>query len=245
MSRITISSLSLGLDYSAMAQCQRIDPEMCAYRTSCTNLKFQDIDFGPGGATLMCDVSNGQPRPIVPQEWRRKVFDVIHNLSHPSIRVTRKLVNAKFMWWGLSKQVGQWARECLDCQRSKVQRHVKAPLQKFEVPQRRFDHIHVDIVGPLPPSRGYTHLLTIVDRFTRWPEAIPLTVTDTVACARALIFHWIARFGVPADMSSDRGPQFTSQLWANVTKLLGAKQHPTTAYHILKRMAWWSDFTGT
>ena len=77
-------------------------------------------------------------------------------------------------------------------------------MESFTLQDRRFDHIHVDIVGPLPQSRGVTHLLTIVDRFTRWPEAIPLSDTSTAACARALVTNWIARFGVPGHIS-DRG----------------------------------------
>jgi len=55
--------------------------------------------------------------------------------------------------------------------------------------------------------------------------------TSAAACARVLVAHWIVRFGVPADISSDRGPQFTSQLWAEVAKLLGIRHHRTTAYH--------------
>ena len=101
----------------------------------------------------------------------------------------------------------------------------------FNLPGRRFDHIHIDLVGPLPPSQGQTHLLTVVDRYTRWPEAIPLKSTDTESCARALIFHWIARFGIPLDITSDHGPNFTSRLWASITKLLGIAHHHTTAYH--------------
>ena len=43
------------------------------------------------------------------------------------------------------------------------------------VPSGRFRHIHIDLVGPLPTSRDHTYLLTAVDRFSRWPEAYPLT----------------------------------------------------------------------
>ena len=66
-------------------------------------------------------------------------------------------------------------------------------------------HIHVDIMGPLPPSQNYRYLLTVVDRFTRWPEAIPLVDAQTTTCSKALALHWIARFGVPAWLTSDRG----------------------------------------
>ena len=53
----------------------------------------------------------------------------------------------------------------------------------------------------------------------------------TETCARALIRHRIAQFGVPVDLTSDRGPQFTSHLWADLNKLLGISASTTTAYH--------------
>ena len=77
--------------------------------------------------------------------------------------------------------------------------HVDAPLTKRPPPDRRFGSIHVDIVGPLPASEGITYLFKIVDRFTHWPEAIPIEDSLAVSCARALICHWVARFGVPDD----------------------------------------------
>ena len=114
---------------------------------------------------------------------------------------------------------------------SKVQRHIKALLETFCVPQHRFDHINVDLVGPLPPSAGYTHLLTIVDHFSRWSEVIPLSDTLVFACAQALITDWIAHFVMPMDMSSDRWSQFTLYLWDSISQLLGTKLNHTTAYH--------------
>lgn len=233
LSRSVINAVTaeIDIDYSAMAAAQAEDPEIPTYKTAITGLTVEDVPFGPVGTTLLCDVSTGNARPIVPSAWRRRVFEAVHNLSHPSIRATRQLLARKFVWHGLHKQVGVWAKSCTTCQTAKVHRHVKAPLATFKVPHRRFDHINIDIVGPLPRSQGYTYLLTIVDRFTRWPEAVPLSDISTTSCARALLSQWIARFGIPAEMSSDRGSQFTSDLWGSLAKLLGVRHSRTTAYH--------------
>ena len=232
LSRAGINAVdTVGVDYEAMAISQRAECDLDGYRATTTGLQLEQVPFGKDGLTLTCDVSSGTPRPVVPPSWCKTVFDAVHNLSHPGIRTTRKLVANKFVWHGMNKQVGEWAKVCVPCQQSKISRHVRAPLQRFEVTQRRFDDIHIDLVGPLPPSQGFTYLFTIVDRFTRWPEAIPLTDTSAASCARALLFHWIARFGLPINISSDRGAQFTSQLWTALSELLGTKLHHTTAYH--------------
>jgi transposase InsO family protein len=233
LSRIPVHSImaQVGIDYAGMAAAQENDDDIKAYRTAVTGLVLEDVQFGPNNATLLCDVSAGQPRPIVPKSWRKIVFETIHNLSHPSIRATRTLITRKFMWHGINKDVSTWAKNCIACQTSKVQRHTKAPLSTFTVPPRRFDHINVDIVGPLPQSQGNRYLFTIVDRFTRWPEAIPLSETSTETCARAIVAHWISRFGLPSVITSDRGAQFTSKLWSEISQLLGMQHIQTTAYH--------------
>ena len=171
------------------------------------------------------------PRPLVPRSFQRQVFETIHNLAHPSRKSTVKLVSQKFVWHGLKKQVSQWTQECLACQKSKIQSYVHSPVINIPVPSKRFSHLHIDLVGPLPPSEGFSHLLTIIDRITRWPEAVPLRSTSTTDCARALIRHWISRFGVPLDLTSDRGPQFAPTLWNEIAQQLGVQLHRTTAYH--------------
>ena len=118
-------------------------------------------------------------------------------------------MTARFVWHGINKQVGMWAKTCISCQKSKVQRHVTASLEHGQLPDRRFQRIHVDVVGPLPISQGKSYLFTIIDRYIRWPEAIPMADATATSCARALMSHHIAQFGVPTDITSDRGPQFT------------------------------------
>ena len=232
ISTVSLAALHKGIDYSLMADEQVEDPEIPDYRTSITGLVFQDIPIQESSEKkLLCDVSLGKIRPVVPVSMRRAVFETFHNLSHPGVNTTIKLIASKFVWHGLSKQVRSWARNCVSCQQAKIHRHVHSPLQDFNVPLTRFNHIHVDLVGPLPTSQDHKYLLTIVDRFTRWAEAIPLQKSDTTSCAKAFVLHWIARYGVPEHITSDRGPQFVSHLWTAMTQLLGTKLHHTTSYH--------------
>ena len=53
------------------------------------------------------------------------------------------------------------------------------------IPLAVFFNLHIDLVGPLPTSNSCTRLLTIIDRTTRWPEAIPLPFTAAAECALA------------------------------------------------------------
>ena len=78
---------------------------------------------------------------------------------------------------------------------------------------------------------GFSYLLTIIDRSSRWLEAIPLRSTTAADCATAFISSWVARFGVPTILTSDRGVQFTSALWAALCSQLGVHRSLTTAFH--------------
>ena len=119
-----------------------------------------------GNTTILCDVSKGTKRPIVPDSWQRRVFQTVHNLSHPGTRATRQLMSKKIVSRGMFKKINQWTKNCTTCQKSKVIKLTKAPLYEFDQAKGRFSHMHIDIVGPLPPSEGFTHLLTMTDRFT-------------------------------------------------------------------------------
>ena len=80
----------------------------------------------------------------------------------------------------MAKDIRDWARSCDACQRCKVQRHTRTDIGTFPQPQRRFAHIHVDIVGPLPATNGFRYLFTVIDRSTRWPEATPMEYETAV-----------------------------------------------------------------
>ena len=229
LSRIPVEAVSLGLDIEELAAAQRDDPDLLAARTSLTDLDLQDRDVE--GISILGDCSGSQFRPWIPAALRRTVFDMHHGLSHPGVKASVRLLSSRVVWHGMKRDVTQWARQCPGCQCSKVSRHTKPALDHLPMPDCRFGHVHVDLVGPLPPSEGHTHLLTVVDRFTRWPEAIPLRSIEAASVAQAFALGWVARFGVPEVIVSDRGPQFVSALWRELSATLGSQVHHTTAYH--------------
>lgn len=230
LSRVATISTPCPIDYDQMAVDQANDNELQQLLTSSTSLKLVLKQTPLAAKPLYCDVSmDGKIRPFVPEKHRNSVLQFLHSIAHPGIRATRRLLSDRFVWSSMNKDVRNFVKCCVSCQRSKIHRHTRAPLDSFDLPKERFRHIHLDLVGPLPPSNGQRYLLTIVDRFTRWPEAVPLADMTADTVAQAICSSWIARFGVPEQITTDQGRQFESQLFRELARLTGSKHTRTTA----------------
>ena len=218
------------LDYAAIATAQNDDTELASV-ISDTSLNMKKVKLPGTDIELYADVKDNNARPYIPKSFRYQAFSHLHNMSHPGIRASQRLVTSRFVWPSVNKDVRDWARACVKCQTSKVTRHTVSPLETFKSVSSRFQHVHVDIVGPLPYSNGFKYIFTCVDRFTRWAEAIPIPDMTTETVLQAFVNMWVQRFGVPEYLTSDRGSQFESHLHGKVMALLGIKRHRTAAYH--------------
>lgn len=228
LSRVETISCPTVVDYAALAKAQSHDNFITVYND---RLQMKWISLPYCEEKVYCDVSTDHARPYLPEAFRQTAFKSVHDLSHPGIRASRRMVGQKFVWPGMNRDVGIWAKTCIQCQRSKVQRHTVSPLQEFP-PCGRFEHIHVDLVGPLPiSSQGYRYCVTIIDRCTKWPEAFPVADMTAETVSKVIYDGWITRFGCPHKLTSDQGRQFESSLFTGLMRLLGIDKIRSTSYH--------------
>ena len=173
---------------------------------------------------------------VVPKFHRETVTRVAHESimsGHMGTQRTLDRVLSAFYWPGVSADVKRFCQSCDICQRTVPKGKIgKVPLQSMPLIDEPFKRVAVDLIGPLFPrtDRGNRYILTLVDYATRYPEAIALKDIETESVAESLV-DIFSRVGVPQEMLTDMGSQFTSKLMAEVSRLISLRQLTTTVYH--------------
>lgn len=127
--------------------------------------------------------------------------------------------------------VCDYVRQCHECQKVKGERAKYLP-RPMSVPEGPWTHIAIDHIGPFPTTnRGNKYILVIVDRFTKYAEAVACPDDSAATTAQIIIDHVICRYGFPLVLLSDRGSGFTSILFTSLLKILNIKKIKTMAYH--------------
>ena len=142
---------------------------------------------------LLCDTSINHTRPLILQKYRLKVFNSFHKLAHSGTETTVKMMQTRVIWPGMRKQISSWSKSCPECQKGKVWKHNWTPMQKFDLPLQRFQHVCIDLVKKLPMSEGYQYLVSTDHRGSFYEIC---TSYSTEGCDSGLrVFRFSSRLG--------------------------------------------------
>lgn len=183
------------------------------------------------------DPGNGPHNCLfVPDSVRTQVLQWGHSSKltcHPGFHRTLSFLKQRFWWPSMNKDTRSFVSACTTCARSKTVHQPPAGLlNPLPIPKRPWSHIAVDFVTGLPESEGNTTIMTIVDRFSKQVHYVPLPKLPTaLETAKLLVLHVYRLHGIPVDIVSDRGPQFTSRVWKAFCETLGTSVSLSSGYH--------------
>ena len=120
-------------------------------------------------------------------------------------------LSGKYWWSTLAKDMRVYVSSFSVCTQCKAPRHLlRGKLQPLPILQLPESHLLMDFLTDLPPSQGNTTILAVVEQFSKSCHLFPLPGLPTnLQTAEALFTHVFRHNGVPEDIVSDRGPQFT------------------------------------
>lgn len=153
--------------------------------------------------------------------------------GHAGIKRTLVRLATIYFWPNMCKSVEQHIATCLICQQTKYSTQPPAGLlQPLPPPAQVWEAVTMDFITGLPPSRGYTVILVVVDRLTKSAHFGPLPTGFTALKTAELFADIVVKHhGFPASIVSDRDPIFLSSFWQDLFKLCGTKLHHSSAYH--------------
>ena len=172
----------------------------------------------------------------IPETVRVEILNRYHDkpaAGHLGIKRTEELITRNFWWPKLHEDVQSYVKSCELCARSKISRHKQYDyLRPLTVPDRPWRSIEIDFLCGLPRSRGYSVLMVIVDRFSKMIHLIPFRyVPNAQQTAKAFLDTVFRLHGLPTDIYTDRGAQFTSRLWRHLMYKLRIKTRIATTDH--------------
>jgi transposase InsO family protein len=144
---------------------------------------------------------------------------------HASSRtLITKAFGSGFYWLSALHDANKIVQRCEGCQRFATKPHAPASELRTIPVVWPFVQWGLDQVGPLPKSSqgSHTYLLVIVDKFSKWIEVVPVTnqeATTTVKFFESIIY----RYGVPNNIITDNGTNFTSGEFQQFAKEFGIK----------------------
>ena len=164
------------------------------------------------------------------------VLNICHDspsAGHFGIKKTSSLINRDFWWPSLHSDVKDYIRSCDTCSRCKDSRHKPyGLLHSLDIPPKPWYSLSMDFITDLPPSNGFTCIFVVIDRFTKMAHFIPFHKVPSASDTASSFMNNIFRIhGLPSEIISDRGSQFTSKFWTSICTSLNISMKLASPFH--------------
>lgn len=173
---------------------------------------------------------------VVDQKTRIELLDKFHNDpifgGHLGKRKMLNKLQMYYVWNGMTNDVSKFVNNCIKCQQNKPKMKTIEPLQITKTPQRPFDLIVVDTIGPFNLTENNNkYAVTIVCNLSKFLITCPIPSKDARTVARAIIEKVILVYGPFREILTDRGTEYKNNLLSEIFDLLNIKHNLSTAYH--------------
>ncbi|MGI9484275.1 MAG: reverse transcriptase domain-containing protein [Geminicoccaceae bacterium] len=183
---------------------------------------------------VLWKATDGKLQVCIPPPLQHSVIYQYHatpQAAHLGLKKTYAKIIARYYWPGMYEQIATYVKSCPICKQTKPPSvGPKESLGHRSVPTEVWQTVHIDLWTPggtSPTTRGNTCVLAVVDELSKFVVARVLPAHTRQIIIDALVNDIFAQFGLPHKIVSDRGPEFTSQLFVTVFDTAGVTRELT------------------
>lgn len=185
---------------------------------------------------LICVNERGRHRVAVPVSLRQSLINKTHcsstGAAHRGFKTTYEWVRDHYYWPGLKADVKAITSSCVACQRRKSPKLGQLGLMIPTRVDTAWERIAIDLVGPITKTaKGNSHILSVIDMFTKYAIAIPLKDQKAETIADALFKLVFTKFGLPKEILSDEGTNLKGHVVQKLCDKFGVKRLFSSAHH--------------
>ena len=171
---------------------------------------------------------------VIPHSLQRQAVSVIHDTvlgGHAATDRTLFAAKRRFYWRNMKRTIQKYVQNCKICQVQKGRAHPKQPLRQFPLPDKPFDVVSTDLIGPLKITvRGNRYILVVTDFLTRYVVIQPLPDKTASTVAEGL-WRIMCEHGCPSVLYSDSGAEFRNKVLTEMTRKFKISHFRFAVYH--------------
>lgn len=233
--------LSLGKFFSQL-QMKASEHKMCLFQLPIDSTIFEKCaieEFKIVGQKMLNNVKivlTPAIKCIKNEQERRDILESFHchelNGGHCGRNKLYAKIRSKYFWKGMSKDIVNLVRKCEKCQFNKITVHTKEKMKITYTPQKAFDVVIVDTIGPIKRFGTVNeYAVTIICDLTKHLTIIPIPNGLAQTVAKAIFENFILTFGVMKTIRTDLGTEYNCDLFKELSRLLKFKHDFSTSYH--------------